>query len=158
MQGCSSSGRANDSKSLGRGFESLRPCQFSKRGNMEKTTSKILTVSFVTTAFLVGLTTSLLIKAFAGAFGVVARLADSDMVRHVFPVVLGLAVFFVLQFNPRVLAWGQEVVTEVRKVVWPSRKDTTAMTIACVIMVLISSVIVSAFDLISGFFINFLMK
>ncbi|MGZ3769367.1 MAG: preprotein translocase subunit SecE [Bdellovibrio sp.] len=125
---------------------------------MEKTNSKILTLSFAIAAILIGLTTSLLIKAFAGAFGVVARLADSDVIRHGFPVVLGLVLFSLLQFNPRVLAWGEDVVAEIRKVVWPSRKDTVAMTIACVIMVLISSVIVSSFDLISGFFINYLMK
>lgn len=125
---------------------------------MEKANSKILTLSFAMAAILVGLTVSLLIKAFAGAFGVIARAADSDLVRHGFPVVMGLAVFVTLQFNPRVLAWAEEVVTEIRKVVWPSRKDTTAMTIAVVVMVLISSVIISSFDLISGFFINYLMK
>ncbi|UOF01198.1 preprotein translocase subunit SecE [Bdellovibrio reynosensis] len=125
---------------------------------MEKTNSKILTISFAVAAFLAGLTISLLIKAFAGAFGIVARFADSDIVRHGLPVAVGFVVFAVLQFNPKVLAWGEDVVTEVRKVVWPSRKDTTAMTIACVVMVLISSVIISSFDLISGFFINFLMK
>ncbi|MEN0058105.1 MAG: preprotein translocase subunit SecE [Bdellovibrio sp.] len=125
---------------------------------MDKANSKILTLSFALAAILVGLTVSLLIKAFAGAFGVVARAADSDFVRHGLPVVLGIAVFAVLQFNPKVMAWGEEVVSEIRKVVWPSRKDTTAMTIACVIMVLISSVIISSFDLISGFFINYLMK
>lgn len=125
---------------------------------MEKANSKILTISFASAAILVGLTLSLLIKAFAGAFGIVAKLADSDLIRHGLPVVMGFAVFAALQFNPRVLAWGEEVVVEIRKVVWPSRKDTTAMTIACVIMVLISSVIISSFDLISGFFINYLMK
>ncbi|WP_373998084.1 preprotein translocase subunit SecE [Bdellovibrio bacteriovorus] len=125
---------------------------------MEKANSKILTISFAIAAILVGLTTSLLIKAFAGAFGVVARAADSDVVRHGVPVALGLVVFAVLQFNPKVMSWGEEVVSEIRKVVWPSRKDTTAMTIACVVMVLISSVIISSFDLISGFFINYLMK
>ncbi|WII73232.1 preprotein translocase subunit SecE [Bdellovibrio sp. 22V] len=125
---------------------------------MEKANSKILTLSFAIAGILVGLTVSLLIKAFAGAFGVVARAADSDLVRHGLPVVLGLALFAVLQFNPRVMAWGEEVVSEIRKVVWPTRKDTTAMTIACVVMVLISSVIISSFDLISGFFINYLMK
>ncbi|HWU42348.1 MAG TPA: preprotein translocase subunit SecE, partial [Bdellovibrio sp.] len=78
--------------------------------------------------------------------------------RHGLPVALGIVLFAVLQFNPRVLAWGEEVVTEIRKVVWPSRKDTTAMTIVCVVMVLISSVIISTFDLVSGFFINYLMK
>ncbi|MEK2646396.1 preprotein translocase subunit SecE [Bdellovibrio sp. BCCA] len=125
---------------------------------MEKANSKILTSSFAVAAILVALTASLLIKAFAGAFGVVARAADSDVVRHGLPVALGLVVFAVLQFNPRVKTWGEEVVTEIRKVVWPTRKDTTAMTIACVVMVLISSVIISSFDLISGFFINYLMK
>lgn len=125
---------------------------------MEKTNSKILTLSFAIAAILVGLTASLLIKAFAGAFGVVARVADSDLVRHGLPVVLGLILFVGLQFNQHVLAWGEDVVAEIRKVIWPSRKDTTAMTIACVVMVLISSVIISSFDLISGFFINYLMK
>lgn len=125
---------------------------------MEKANSKILTLSFALAAILVGLTVSLLIKAFAGAFGVVARAADSDFVRHGLPVVIGFALFSALQFNPKVLAWGEDVVSEVRKVVWPSRKDTTAMTIAVVVMVLISSVIISSFDLISGFFINYLMK
>ena len=125
---------------------------------MEKANSKILTISFAMAGMLSGLTVSLLIKAFAGAFGVVAKLADSDLFRHGAPVMVGFAVFAVLQFNPRVLAWGEEVVTEIRKVVWPSRKDTVAMTIACVVMVLISSVIISSFDLVSGFFVNYLMK
>jgi preprotein translocase subunit SecE len=125
---------------------------------MEKTNSKILTLSFAIAGALVGLTVHLLIKAFSGAFGVVARAADSDIVRHGLPVASGILLFLALQFNPRVLSWGEEVVTEIRKVVWPTRKDTTAMTIACVVMVLISSVIVSCFDLFSGFFINHLMK
>lgn len=125
---------------------------------MEKTNSKILTASFAIAAMLVGLTASLLIKAFAGAFGVIAKLADSDVFRHGLPVALGLVTFVVLQFNPKIHTWGEEVVSEIRKVTWPSRKDVTAMTIACVIMVLVSSVIVSTFDLISGFFINYLMK
>jgi preprotein translocase subunit SecE len=125
---------------------------------MEKTNSKILTLSFAIAAALIGLTTHLLIKAFSGAFGIVARLTDSDLVRHGLPVGLGLLIFAVLQFNPKVQAWGEDVVTEIRKIVWPTRKDTTAMTIVCVVMVLISSVIISSFDMLSGFFINYLMK
>jgi preprotein translocase subunit SecE len=121
---------------------------------MDKTNSKIITVSFAVAGALLGLTTHLLIKAFAGAFGVVARFADSDSVTHGLPVAVGIVVFAVLQFNPKILAWGGDVVTEIRKIVWPSRKDTTAMTIVVVIMVLISSVIISTFDLVSGFLIN----
>jgi preprotein translocase subunit SecE len=124
---------------------------------MEKTNSKILTMSFAMAGAIGGLTLHLLIKSFSAAFGVVARLADSDMVRHGLPVVFGLALFAVLQFNPRVVAWGDDVATEIRKVVWPSRKDTTAMTIVVLIMVGISSVLISGFDFISGIVLKWIM-
>lgn len=124
---------------------------------MENTNSKILTLSFALAGFIGGLTLHLLIKSFSAAFGIVARLADSDIVRHGVPVVFGLVLFAVLQFNPRVLAWGDEVATEIRKVVWPSRKDTTAMTIVVLIMVAISSVLVSGFDFASGMVLKWVM-
>ncbi len=125
---------------------------------MEKTNSKIITLSFAIAGFLTGLVVSLLIKAFAGAFAVVARAADSDIFRHGVPLALGFGLFAYLQFNSKIVTWADEVSVEVRKVVWPSRKDATAMTVVVVVMVLISSIIISSFDLISGYVINTLMR
>ncbi len=125
---------------------------------MDKTNSKILTLSFAILGALIGLTTHLLLKSFAGAFGIVARFSDTDLVRHGLPVAVGLGLFLFLQFNTKVLAWADEVVAEILKVVWPSQKDTTAMTIVVVVMVLISSVIVSSFDFVSGYIINVMMQ
>ncbi len=125
---------------------------------MDKTNSKILTLSFAIAAGLTGFTAHLLIKIFSGAFGIVARFADTDLIRHGLPVALGLSLFLLLQLNGKIRLWAEEVVVEVSKVVWPSRKDTTAMTVVVVIMVLISSVIISTFDLLSGYLINSMMK
>lgn len=125
---------------------------------MDKTNSKVLTLSFALASALAGFTLHLLIKILAGAFGAVARMADTDMVRHILPVVFGLVMFALLQFNPRVLTWGEEVVVEIRKVVWPSGKDTTAMTIVVVIFVIIASFIITSFDLLAGQAINLLMR
>ena len=91
---------------------------------MEKVNSKILTVSFASFGALCGATLSILLRSFSGALALVARALESDLVRHGLPVLVGFVVFAVLQFNPKVMVWGEEVVTEVRKVVWPSRKDT----------------------------------
>lgn len=124
---------------------------------MDKTNSKMLTLCYAILGALCGLTLHLLIKSFAAAFGVVARLADSDMVRHGLPVVFGLAVFLILQLTPKINAWADDVVTEIRKVVWPSRKDTTAMTIVVIIMVFISSALISTFDLLSGAIMKWVM-
>ncbi|MBX2995876.1 MAG: preprotein translocase subunit SecE [Bdellovibrionaceae bacterium] len=125
---------------------------------MDKTNSKVLTMSFAIFGVLCAVTLHLLIKAFGSAFGVIARLSDSDLVRHGLPVAFGLIIFLVLQFSPKVLAWGDEVVSEIRKVVWPSRKDVTAMTIVVCVMVLISSVIVTSFDFMSGYMVTMLTK
>lgn len=125
---------------------------------MDNSNSKIITLSFALFAALVGFTLQLLIKAFAGAFGVVALLADSDLVRHGLPVVVGFGLFAALQFNKKIMVWAEEVVAEVRKVVWPSRKDTTGMTVVVIIMVLISSVIITSFDFLSGYLVNSMMR
>lgn len=125
---------------------------------MDKLNAKILTMSFAVAAALTGLTLSLLIQTFSGVFSWMARLAGQDWFRHGVPVSVGLIVFLILQLNPKVLAWGDEVVSEVRKVVWPSRKDTTAMTIVVCVMVLISSLVITSFDFVSGYVVNLLMK
>ena len=125
---------------------------------MDNNNSKVLTLSFAIAGALAGLSLSLLIKSFSGAFGIVARMADSDLVRHGLPVVVGLGLFLALQFNSKVMAWGDEVVTEIRKVVWPTQKDMSAMTMVVVVMVLISSGIVFGFDAVSGFVISHLMQ
>lgn len=125
---------------------------------MDKTNQKIITLSFVAFSVLIGVSLSLLMKTFASTFGVVARLHDVDIIRHGLPVITGLLLFAVLQFNKKVLTWADDVALEIRKVVWPSRKDTTAMTIVVVVMVLISAVIITTFDFVSGSLVNYLIR
>ncbi len=119
--------------------------------------SKTLTVSFALFSVLIGVTFSLLLRALSGAFGVVARALESDLVKHGFPVFLGFLLFLFLQTNRDVKSWAEEVVGEVRKVVWPSRKDAAGMTVVVLIMVLISSVVITTFDLVSGFILKWFM-
>ncbi len=125
---------------------------------MDNSNSKIITASFAAAAVILGITLHLLLKAFSGAFGFVARMADYDIVKHGLPIGAGLILFGVCQFHPKIRTWAEEVVAEVRKVVFPSRKDTTAMTISVIIMVLISSVIITVMDWASGLGLNGLIN
>ena len=125
---------------------------------MDNTNSKIVTLSFMSFAALIGFTVATLLKVFSGAFGFVARAMELDLVRHGLPVAIAFGLFLYLQFNKSVLSWADEVIAEVNKVVWPPIKDTRGMTIVVVIMVIISSLIVSVFDMFSGFVLNQLIK
>lgn len=125
---------------------------------MDNSNSKIVTLSFLSLAALTGFTVATLLKVFSGAFGIVAKAMELDIFRHGLPVATALGLFVYLQFNKNILTWADEVIGEVKKVVWPPSKDTRGMTVVVVIMVLISSVIVSFFDMFSGFVLNQLMK
>ena len=125
---------------------------------MENSNSKLITVSFAAGGVILGVTLALLMGALAGAFGWVARAYDLNWVRHGVPVVVGLGLFVALQFNPKAVQWAEEVIVEIKKVVWPSRKDTTAMTIVTLVMVLISSLIVTSFDFVSSKLVSWIVQ
>lgn len=99
-----------------------------------------------------------ILGALSGAFGIIAQAMNYDWFKHGLPVVVGLALFASLQFNSKFLIWADEVIAEVKKVVWPSIKDTRGMTIVVIVMVFISSIIISVFDLFSSFVLNQLIK
>lgn len=117
---------------------------------MDKDNRKIITLSFVIAAFLTYLVVQVVLEALASTFGVVARFYAQDIVKHGLPVASGAILFFALQFNKKVVKWADEVIVEVRKVVWPSRRDTVAMTIVSCVMLLLAGVLLGVFDFLSG--------
>lgn len=125
---------------------------------MDKTNSKIITLCFAMFAALTGLVVSLLLKTFAGAFGIIARAQDMDVFRHGLPLLVAFGLFAYLQFNSKIVTWFDDIVIEIRKVVWPNRKEVVGMTSVVIIMVGISSLIISFFDMISGYLVNALMR
>lgn len=125
---------------------------------MNKSNSKYVTLAFLAIAVVVAVTLSELISALAGAFAFMAKLSSYDIFKHGFPFLIAVVLFLSLQLNKKVHVWAEEVIVEIKKVVWPSIKDTRGMTIVVIVMVFISSIIISVFDLLSGFALNQLIK
>jgi preprotein translocase subunit SecE len=63
-------------------------------------------------------------------------------------VVAGIAVFVALQSSQGKMAWGfvRDAKTEVRKVVWPTRAETTQTTLVVVVMVLLVAILLWIMD------------
>lgn len=126
---------------------------------MENTNSKVVTVSFMVAGVLVGYIAAFVLNTIgATASGEVARIVNRDVVRHGVPILVGILAFLSLQFRKPVNEWADDVVTEIKKVVWPSRKDTTNMTIVVCIMVLLSGMILGLFDFAAGNIIDWLLN
>src|SRR5688572_11233524 len=121
-------------------------------------TKKIMTMSFVGCALVVWLAAGILLDTAASAWGVVARVADQEIFRHGVPFLIAVITFVSLQFNKKVVAYMDEVITEIKKVVWPSRPETSAMTIVVCVMLLISGLLVGLFDMFSGYIVKYLIN
>ena len=126
---------------------------------MENSNNKTITVSFMLSGILIGILVSVILETLAAVTtGAVARFVSQDLVRHGLPVLVGFVTFIVLQSNSRIHSWADEVTTELKRVVWPSRKDTTAMTIVVCVMVLVSGLIFGLLDVASGSIIDWLLS
>ncbi|HWU43045.1 MAG TPA: preprotein translocase subunit SecE, partial [Bdellovibrio sp.] len=113
----------------------------------ERSNQSLVNFAFVMLSFLAYYVTNSIFEVLAGTFGAVARLHDNVTVKHGVPVAIGLIAFFVLFLNPKSQTWADESIAELRKVVWPSRKDTIAMTTVVCVMVVVCGIALGLFDL-----------
>jgi preprotein translocase subunit SecE len=125
---------------------------------VENNNSKVVTVCLMLFSILIGIVVAVILETASavgtGAFG---RAISNQTVRTVLPVAIGLIIFAILQTNKKVVAWSDDVVSEIRRIVWPSRRDTIGMTVVVCIMLLISGVALGLLDVLSGSFIDWLL-
>lgn len=59
---------------------------------------------------------------------------------------LALTIGITMYRNDRVYVLANEVANEIKKVTWPTKKETQAATLVVIVTVLIATIILSAFD------------
>jgi len=119
---------------------------------------KVTTMSFMGAAVLAYTVVNVLFKSMAGAFGPVQRFYSMDWINHGLPVLVASVLFFYLQFNARTLVWAEEVILEVSKVVWPSKRDTVAMTIVVCIFVAIACFLLLLIDFVAQNLVQMIIR
>jgi preprotein translocase SecE subunit len=124
----------------------------------QNTIKKITLVSFLGLGAIAYIVTEVLFRSFASAFSVVQRLYSTDLAGHGIPIAVAVLLFSILFFNSKTNVWAEEVISEVSKVVWPSRKDTVGMTIVVCVMVFIASAILFLFDNLAQMFVKLIVQ
>jgi len=125
---------------------------------MEKTINKIMMVSFVCGAFMVGYTVQVFNTLLSSSWGAYAGIMDTKLTNNMLPVAFGVAFFIYVNFSKSVKTWANEVIIEISKVVWPSKKDTTAMTVFVCFFMIVSGIILGLFDFFSSQVIQFIIE
>ena len=119
---------------------------------------KIVTVSFIALSFLAAFVTRVIFETLSVAFGFFANFYSMDVFRHGVPLLAGSLAFLIFQLNKSYRKLADEVVTEVRKVVWPGKKELYSMTILVCVILIVSGLLLGAFDLVAGASVRFFMN
>lgn len=89
-----------------------------------------------------------------GATGAFYYYADESLLLRVIGllVALGISTFIALQSGPGKTAWAfvKDARTEVRKVVWPTRKETGQTTLFVIVAVIIMGIFFFLLDMLLG--------
>ncbi len=125
---------------------------------MEKNLQKIVMVSFVAASLIAAYMAKVLLEVLAASVGSFAPIYDSLLVRHGVPFLVGAGVFLALILKKNVKLWANEVVVEISKIVWPSKKDTTTLTIVVTAIIIISGILLGIFDYLSRHLVEFVFK
>jgi len=125
---------------------------------MDSDNKKILTMSYLIVSAVVAYSLGKLMEALSSLVPGMSAYTSLDYVQHGVPVLVGLVTFAVLQFNKRINEYFDEVVSEIRKIVWPSRRDTSAMTVVVCVIVVFAGFMLALFDGVSGYIIGQLAK
>ncbi len=116
---------------------------------------KIITVSFMLAGAFAYYCAKILLNILATYYPVVY---ENDIFNHGVPLVVGVLVFAYLRLAPKVLTWADEVVYEVRKVVWPTQQDLIRMTIGISIILIIAGLILGGFDILFSYIIKYFLN
>ena len=119
---------------------------------------KIVTVSFIIFSFLIAFIARVIFETLSVAFGFFANFYSMDIFRHGAPILAGAGSFLFFQLNKSYQKLADEVVTEVRKVVWVGKKELYSMTILVSVILIVSGVVLGIFDLLAGTGVRFFME
>lgn len=125
---------------------------------MNEDNKKFVTVAFVLGSIIVAFTCNLLLELLAANFSAITRLESNAELANGIPVAVGIILFVFLQFNKTTSNYMDGVIGELRKVVWPSRRDTGLMTVVVTITLIFSGIIVGIYDSVWAYLIKFFVK
>ena len=119
---------------------------------------KIVTISFVLLSFLAGFVAKVLFETVSVIFGNVAQFYGITTFRHGVPLAVGIGFFVFFQLKSSVRQLADEVVTQVKKVVWPTKRELYSMTFVVCVALVISGLVLGLFDLVAGTVVRFFME
>ncbi len=100
----------------------------------------------------------LYMKTFGWVWGFFSERAPGELLVNGTAAVLAVTIAVILYRNERVFTVTNEVAAEIRKVTWPTAKETKMATLVVIVTVFVAAVILGSFDAIWSYLTDLLYK
>jgi len=119
---------------------------------------KIIVSSYIVTSMVTWFLTRSFVAWLSTKVYEIRRLPGHKFGVEVVPALAALVVFVVLLRHPKVNAFLDEVVIELKKVTWPIRSDVVKSTWVVLVCIFFISLILAGFDVMWGKVIGYLLS
>ncbi len=109
-------------------------------------------------AVVLGYTTKVAMDRVMTYMDIYVRSMGLQVVISILPILVGVAAAYITYRIEKVRNYLLEVIAEVKKVVWPNKKETWGATVVVIIAVIISGIVLGLFDWLSGLLLSLFLR
>ena len=119
---------------------------------------KLISIVFLSASAIVWYLFTAIVERVAVYIGLFNDASWQGILLKIIPIVIAIITFIILSKLNVSKEYVNNVLVEVKKVVWPKKQETIGATVVVVIFVLLSGAAFGLFDWFSGMFVGWLLK
>jgi preprotein translocase subunit SecE len=125
---------------------------------MDKFTRNAFLATLLAIAVTTGYTTKVAVDRIMTYMDIYVRNISLQVVINLLPVLVAGAAAYITYRTAKIKNYILEVIAEVKKVVWPNKKETWGATVVVIIAVIISGIVLGVFDWLSGLLLSLFLS
>jgi preprotein translocase subunit SecE len=125
---------------------------------MDKFTRNAFLATLLTIAVVVGYTAKVAVDRVMTYMDIYVRNISLQVVINLLPILVAGAAAYITYRTEKIKNYLLEVIAEVKKVVWPNKKETWGATVVVIIAVIISGIVLGLFDWLSGLLLSLFLS
>ena len=125
---------------------------------MDKFTRNAFTITLLAIAVLFAYTTKVAVDRVITYMDIYVRGTALHVLINILPVLVGAVAAYLTYRIQKIKNYLLEVIAEVKKVVWPNKKETWGATVVVIIAVIISGIVLGLFDWMAGLLLGIFLR
>ncbi len=125
---------------------------------MDKFTRNIFLITLLGIAVIFGYATKVAVDRIMSYMDIYVRSSSVHVLINILPAVVGAFAAYLTYRISKIKNYLLEVIAEIKKVVWPNKKETWGATLVVIVAVIVSGIVLGIFDWLSALLMGLFLR